>query len=214
MSIATTQLEPVEPSPEDLARLAQAGDVCAFEAVVGLYGPRLLRYIRQRVGNLHTAEDLVQDTFLKAFSALARYDSARSLTTWLFTIATRVAISHGRRRFELSATAPDELSTTALIAPDKRMLREEEHRNIWSHARRVLPESQSTALWLKYAEDMSVSQIAEIMSLSASNVKVMLHRGRKRLAECIEIEDRPDGRYRSEGGNRSKAGSDEVNYAR
>ena len=214
MSIATTQTEPVEPSPEDLARLAQGGDADAFEAVVGLYGPRLLRYIRQRVGNLHTAEDLVQDTFLKAFGALARYDSSRSLTTWLFTIATRVAISHGRRRFELSVAAPDDLGVIAFDTPDDRMAREEEHDNIWSHARCVLPEPQFAALWLKYAEDMPVNQIAEIMGFSASNVKVLLHRGRKRLTKSMYMQDRSGGLYRPSKGKRSEAGSGEVNYAK
>ena len=208
MSVATTKLGPIEPSPEDLARGAQGGDVSAFEAVVGLYGPRLLRYIRQRVGNLHTAEDLVQDTFVKAFGGLARYDSSRSLTTWIFTIATRVAISHGRRRFEVSVAAPDELTIASVSEPDDRMSLEEERCNIWDHARDAIPESQFAALWLKYAEDMPVSQISEIMGMSQSNAKVLLHRGRKRLAECIETEDR------SGGPKRSRTGSDEVKYAK
>ena len=208
VSVAATKFEPAEPCAEELARLAQGGEVSAFEAVVGLFGPRLLRYIRQRVGNVHTAEDLVQETFLKAFRGLAGYDSSRSLATWLFTIATRVAISHGRRRFEIAVAAPDELNTTAVSGPDELLSQEEEHRNIWDHARRVLPESQFAALWLKYAEDMSVSQMAEIMCQSVSNVKVLLHRGRKKLAECIETEDRRDG------AKRSTAGSGEVKYVR
>ena len=187
----------------------------AFEAVVGLFGPRLLRYIRQRVGNMHTAEDLVQETFLKAFRGLAGYDSSRPLATWLFTIATRVAISHGRRRFEIAVPAPDELSTvTAAGGPDELMSREEEHRNIWAHARAVLPESQFAALWLKYAEEMTVSQMAGIMGASVSNVKVLLHRGRKRLADCIEMEYRPRGPKNPAGDKRSNAGSDEVKYVR
>jgi len=208
VSVAANKPEPAVPCAEELARLAQGGEVSAFEAVVALFGPRLLRYIRQRVGNLHTAEDLVQETFLKAFRGLAGYDSSRSLATWLFTIATRVAISHGRRRFEIAVAAPDELSIVAIGDPDELVSREEENRNIWAHARRVLPESQFSALWLKYAEEMTVSQMAEIMGVSVSNVKVLLHRGRKKLAESIEIKHRPDG------GKRFAAGSDEVKYAR
>ena len=192
--------------------MAQEGEVSAFEAVVGLFGPRLLRYIRQRVGNVHTAEDLVQETFLKAFRGLARYDSSRPLATWLFTIATRVAISHGRRRSEIAVAAPDELSTVAVRSPDELVSREEEHRNIWDHARRVLPESQFTAVWLKYAEDMPVSRISGIMGASVSNVKVLLHRGRKKLAECIEVEDCDRGTTSPVGDKRSNAGSGEVKY--
>ena len=128
VSVAATKLEPAEPCAEELARLAQGGEVSAFEAVVGLFGPRLLRYVRQRVGNVHTAEDLVQETFLKAFRGLAGYDSSRSLATWLFTIATRVAISHGRRRFEIAVAAPDELSTLTVTGPDEVVSQEEEQR--------------------------------------------------------------------------------------
>jgi RNA polymerase sigma-70 factor (ECF subfamily) len=214
VSVAATKLELPEPTPEELARLAQAGEVSAFEAVVSLYGPRLLRYVRQRVGNLHTAEDLVQDTFLKAFAALDAYDSSRSLTTWLFTIATRIAISHGRRRFEISMAAPDELGRAETNAPDERMRREEEHHGVWDHARSVLPESQFATIWLKYAEDMPVNQIAEIMDVSVSNVKVLLHRARKRLADCITIDDSRRGPKKPAEVKRSNTGSDEVNYVR
>jgi len=199
-------------SPEELARKAQAGDVSAFEEIVGLFGPRLLRYVRQRVGNLHTAEDLVQDTFLKAFAAFGAYDSNRSLTTWLFTIATRVAISHGRRRFELSVAAPDELRIVETAAPYDRMSRHEEHCGIWGSARRVLSESQFATLWLKYAEEMSVNQIADIMDVSVSNVKVLLHRGRKRMVQCVGAENRIDGPKGSATPRRTNAGSGEVNY--
>jgi RNA polymerase sigma-70 factor (ECF subfamily) len=214
VSVAATKLEPTEPCAEELARLAQGGEVSAFEAVVGLFGPRLLRYIRQRVGNVHTAEDLVQETFLKAFRGLAGYDSSRPLATWLFTIATRVAISHRRRRFEITLAAPDELSGVTVSGPDEAVSQAEEYSNIWTRARRVLPEIQFVALWLKYAEEMPVSQIAEITGMSVSNVKVLLHRGRKKMAECIETENRPRAAKGPAGGKRSQAGSGEVKYVR
>ncbi|MBT3201070.1 MAG: sigma-70 family RNA polymerase sigma factor [Phycisphaerales bacterium] len=209
MSQAIIKLDPSDdPSPEELARRAQGGDVGAFESIVDLYAPRLIRYVHRRVGDLHTAEDLVQDTFLKAFGALGGYDSARSLSTWLFTIATRVAISHGRRRFEISVAAPSELSPGVVNEPALRMSRQEEHDNIWDQARDVLPDSQFAVLWLKYAEEMPVNQIAEIIGHSQSNVKVMLHRGRKRLAQCSEMQ------YHAEGAKATRRApiKDEANY--
>jgi len=209
---AVVKLETVEATPEDLARLAQGGDVSAFESLVGLYGPRLLRYIRQRVGNLHTAEDLLQDTFLKAFGAISRFDCSRSLTTWLFTIATRVAISHGRRRFEVSVAAPEELGAVAEAAPDQRMVRAETRSGLWDRAKALLPDTQFVSLWLKYAEEMSVNDIAEIVGVSVSNAKVLLHRARRKLADCIDIEDRPPRPGAATAEPASLAGSDEVNY--
>jgi len=208
---ATIKFDPNESAPEDLARLAQSGEVSAFEALVDLYGPRLLRYIRRRVGNLHTAEDLLQDTFVKAFGALSRYDPARSLTTWLFTIATRVAISHGRRRFEVSVAEPQEFGMVETSAPDERMMRTEARRGLWDRAKAALPETQFVSLWLKYAEDMSVTQIAEIIGASAGNVKVLLHRARRKLADCVDINGRAANL--TVGSEKSPVvGSDEVNY--
>jgi RNA polymerase sigma-70 factor, ECF subfamily len=214
VNVAGTKPEGDELSPEQLARKAQGGDVSAFEAVVGSFGPRLLRYIRQRVGNLHTAEDLLQETFLKAFGGLSRYDSSRPLATWLFTIATRVAISHGRRRYEVVMSAPGELGVSAVKRPDELLAREEEHAHIWDHARDTLSESHFVALWLKYAEDMSVNQMADIMGTSLSNVKVLLHRGRKKLSESIEPQDRPGITKCPRGNKQPNAGSDEVKYVR
>ncbi|MCP4376460.1 MAG: sigma-70 family RNA polymerase sigma factor [bacterium] len=214
MKIAKTKPESDELSPEELARKAQTGDVAAFEAVVGSFGPRLFRYIRQRVGNLHTAEDLLQETFLKAFGGLGRYDSSRSLATWLFTIATRVTISHGRRKYEVAVPAPNELGASAIKRPDELLTQKEERGNIWEQARSLLPESHFIALWLKYAEDMSVNQMADIMDMSQSNVKVLLHRGRKKLSECIELPDQPRTTKCPRGDNRSNAKSDEVKYVR
>ena len=214
MSLTSAQNDPHAPQPEGLARLAQDGDVSAFESLVALYGPRLLRYIRGRVGNLHTAEDLLQDTFVKAFGALSRFDSSRSLTTWLFTIATRVAISHGRRRFEVASAFGQDVDAVTTTAPDERMLRTEAHSGLWDRAKSVLTDLQFASLWLKYAEEMPVNQIAEVVGVSVSNVKVMLHRGRKKLAGCIDIEDRPAVTRVSAEAPVNPAGSGEVNYVR
>ena len=212
MTQADVKLDTVDPTPEELAHAAQDGDISAFETLVELYGPRLLRYIRQRVGNLHTAEDLLQDTFLKAFAAISRFDCSRSLTTWLFTIATRVAISHGRRRFEVSVSAPEDFGTVAEARPDQRMVLAETRSILWDRARAMLPDNQFVSLWLKYAEEMPVNQIAEIVGVSVSNAKVLLHRARKKLADCIDVEDRPARLGDVAGTAASLTGSDEVNY--
>jgi len=186
VTASTLKMDPAEPSAEDVARKAQGGDAAAFETLVGWFGPRLLRYLRQRTRNLHTAEDLLQETFLKAFRGLSGYDSSRSLTTWLFTIATRVAISHLRRRTEIVMSSPGDLSSATTAGADEIVELREEGRNLWALAQRTLPEAQYTALWLRYPEEMSISDVARVMGTSASNAKVMLHRARRRLAESTK----------------------------
>jgi len=211
------KIDPAEPSAEELARRAQGGDVTAFETLVGWFGPRLLRYLRQRTRNLHTAEDLLQETFLKAFRGLSGYDSSRSLTTWLFTIATRVSISHGRRRTEIVMSFPGELSGATTGSPDEIVAMREEGRNLWARAQRVLPEPQFMALWLRYAEEMSIGEMAGVMGTSASNTKVLLHRARRRLADSAGAaeKNRSGGRSERRADNEPyTAGSNEVKYVR
>jgi len=166
---------------EELAAAAAAGSSAAFEALVGRFGPRLLRYLRQRVRDVHAAEDLLQDTFLKAYRNLGRYDPSRSFVTWLFTIATRLAASHGRaRRGEVPMENIDPPAPRG-GGPLETLAMRERHANLWTRASRELPAGQFTALWLRYAEQMPVRRIATVMGRSSGSVKVLLHRARRRL---------------------------------
>ena len=166
---------------EQLAAQAAAGSSACFAVLVDRLGPRLLRYLRRRVGDLHTAEDLLQETFLKAYRNLGRYDPSRSFTTWLFTIATRLAISHFRSRRTCVAIEDVDPPDAAAPSPGEAMARREQQAGLWSLASRVLPGPQLTALWLRYVEEMSIRDAAEAMGRTATSVKVLLHRARRRL---------------------------------
>ncbi len=168
-------------SDEQLAAAAADGSVSSFEALVDRLGPRLLRYLTGRVRDAHAAEDLVQETFLRAYRHLDRYDPSRSFSTWLFTIATRLAISHWRaKRAHVPADAVDP-PAPAEDGPAEIAGRRERDRGLWATARRLLSDDQYTALWFRYAEDMPVRDVAEVMGKSLSNAKVLLHRAHKRM---------------------------------
>jgi RNA polymerase sigma-70 factor (ECF subfamily) len=170
-----------ERSAEQLAADAAAGCSASFEALVARYGPRLLRYLRQRVGDRHAAEDLLQETFLKAYRYLSNYDPSRSFATWLFTIATRLAAGHWRRRRPAVPMEGLELSDRAATSPLVAASVREQHANVWAQASRVLGPAQLAALWLRYAEEMAIAEIAEVMGRSPGSVKVLLHRACRRL---------------------------------
>jgi len=173
----------VEPSAEELAARAAAGSSASFDVLVERFAPRLLRYLRQKVRNTHTAEDLVQETLLKAYRNLERFDPSRRFSTWLFTIATRQAASWGRsRRMPVVAQATDRPDAGADDPLEAVSLREQQD-DLWAQASQKLPEQQFSALWLRYAEDMSVEEIAGVMKKSTGNVKVLLHRARRKLLE-------------------------------
>ena len=176
-----TQFELDESSNEELAARAAAGSSSCFEALVHRLGPRLLRYLRQKLPDAHTAEDVLQETFLKVFRNLDRYDPSRSFATWLFTIATRLAVSYWRSRRPTASMANVEPSAPAGRGPLATAARREEQANLWATARRVLPESQFTALWLRYADDLPNPEIARVMGKSVGGVKVLLHRACRKL---------------------------------
>ena len=184
---AGANLTLVDPSAEELAAQAAAGSSASFDELVDRFGPRLLRYLRQKVRDTHTAEDLVQETLLKAYRNLERFDPSRRFSTWLFTIATRQAASWGRsRRMPVVAQAYDRADAGADNPLEAVSLREQ-HDDLWARASRELPEYQFSALWLRYAEDMSVQEIAGVMKKSTGNVKVLLHRARRTLLECRPV---------------------------
>ncbi|MBL7153708.1 MAG: RNA polymerase sigma factor [Phycisphaerae bacterium] len=184
-------------SAEELARRSQQGCRASFAELAERYGLRLLRFLRHQTNNVHDAEDLVQDTFVRAYANIYRYRSSYKFSTWLFTIARRLACSHlrrqGRSKVVFKARPPER-------SPGEELTRRETHQSLWETAR-TLTANQYGALWLKYAEDMPIKEIAKVMGKSQVSVKVTLYRARVRLAERLQnmaAEGRIDGKVSSE----------------
>jgi len=135
------------------------------------------------IGNPHDAEDLTQETFLKVFRSLSRADPPVAFTAWLFTIARRTALNHFRAARPLEELDPE----TASGAPDPATLAAatEDRRSLWALARRLVKRRQFEALWLRYAEGLSVKEVAHVMRLHSIHVRVLLHRGRQQLARRL-----------------------------
>ncbi|MDK1032600.1 MAG: sigma-70 family RNA polymerase sigma factor, partial [Planctomycetia bacterium] len=172
-------------SAEELACQAQGGSSASFAALVTRFEGRLLKYLERRTQTVQDAEDLVQETFLKAYRNLARYEPKRRFSTWLFTIATRSASNHHRSQRRRARVADIEPHDADASPPDEALSRHEERESLWALVANVLPQDQHTALWLRYVEDMSVKEIAGVMGKTRVHVKVILYRGRQRLAESL-----------------------------
>ena len=169
-------------SSEELAWRSKGGCQASFAQLVERYAPRLLCFLSRRTGNIHDAEDLVQDTFVRAFENIHRYRKTWRFSTWLFTIAARLATSHYRK----AQTARGFSKIASNVAcPSTILSQREQRRSLWSQAIE-LSESQYKALWLKYAEDMSIKDIARVMGKSQISVKVLLYRARTGLAQRIQ----------------------------
>jgi RNA polymerase sigma-70 factor (ECF subfamily) len=165
---------------EELAWRAKQGCQASFAELVHRYAPRLHVFLRRKTRHSHEVEDLVQDTFVKAYQNLGRYDDSWKFSTWLFTIARRLAISRGRKRKPL----PVVLDLPLQVCAEEAIDRQEQRESLWAKVAE-LPDGQRKALWLRYAEDMSVKEIATAMDKSQVCVKVLLYRARVGLAKRL-----------------------------
>ncbi len=177
-----------ETTDGSLAAQAAAGSRAAFEELVTRYTGRLFHFLRPRSASREDLEDLVQETFLKAYRNIDRYDARWKFATWLYTVGVRLAISRhraaGRGRFRAASEDP----ACPSPGPQETLaLREEarQQKNIWTIAGTLGPDAYQ-ALWLRYAEEMSVREIAGALGKTQVGVRALLHRSRVKLAERLK----------------------------
>lgn len=169
------------PLDAELVSAVLTGDARAFDQLVRLHSARVFNYIHHMTRHAQDAEDLTQQTFIKAYRALDRFDTSRSFIAWLLTIARRTALNHFRdtRRFE------EFTEETADVAASP--ARDAEHHdrveNLWNEARRLLPSKQYEVLWLRFGEEFSVEETARVLGLTQTHVKILAFRARHRLAK-------------------------------
>lgn len=175
----------VDVTPEALARRAQTGSLAAYAQLVALFEARLFNFILRRTGNWADAEELTQEAFVRAWERIDRYDDRWRFSTWLFTIGSRLAVSRHRSKRRTRSTDQLDLRQAALEDPVDAAERRESRSPTWELAARVLTESQHTALWLRYAEGLSIREIAHVMGKSQVSVRVTLFRARDQLAAHI-----------------------------
>ena len=177
------------PIPRLVSR-AQSGSLPCFAELVKRFEGRLFNFLRRRTGSTHDAEDLVQDAFVRAWQRIDQYDARWQFSTWLFTIAHRLAITHGRRRQrEVTWAEGSDVPTVERDDPARAVDDREQCGLLWDTADRILSESQRMVLWLRYAEELSNKEIARVLGRSQISVRVTLFRAREALA-AHELRDR------------------------
>ena len=166
------------PIPGDAQESVASDSETSFALLVQQYQSKLVQFVLRYARNRQDAEDLAQETFVKAFRNFHRYDSKYAFSTWLYTIARRTAYNYYRSarpteplEFEIVDTAQ-----TPSVSAEKADRRD----SIWESAKSLKPDFRE-ALTLKYVEDLSVGEIAKIMNKSQANVKIMLFRARNQL---------------------------------
>ena len=164
-----------------LIAAARAGSADAFADLVGRYRDGLLRFLLTRCATHADAEDALQDTLINAYRYIHSYDPRWRFSTWLYRIAINNAAKlHGPTLAEVGDVR-DEASDPLLAC-----IAASEKENLWVSARRVLNDEVFAAMWLRYAEDMSVTDIARALDRSVSWTKVNLMRGRRAQDESLQ----------------------------
>jgi RNA polymerase sigma-70 factor (ECF subfamily) len=148
------------------------------------YEKRVYGFVFNSCHQSADAREVTQDTFVRAYQAIAQFDSRYSFATWLFTIARRKCIdlyrAAPRRDAEPIPDGPGEIDPSEVLA------RREEKENLWHLARRYLKDAQFQALWLRYAEDMTVAEVARVLGKTQTHVKVLLFRARQTLGATLQ----------------------------
>jgi RNA polymerase sigma-70 factor (ECF subfamily) len=175
----------------------KAGDQPAFDYLVQKYRRPLVSFMYRMARNAAVAEDLAQEVFLRVYRSRESYEASAKFTTWLYRIATNLAVNHARdTRHErpevvVSLDEPDEATGMTMdladgeITAEQAMLRRE---RLMAIRRKIeaLPERQRLAVVMHKYQLMDYRQIAEVLELSESATKSLLFRAYETLREQLK----------------------------
>lgn len=172
---------------------AQRGDDQAFTQLVEIYQKPVYNLCYRMLGEPEAAEDAAQETFLRAYQHIGRYDARRPFATWLLSIAAHYCIDRLRRR-KFSTFSIDEeddeapafeIPDTDAPSPEHESVRREERKKL-HHLLDSLDATDRAAIVMRYWHDASEAEIAEALGLTVSAVKSRLHRARLALGKRWE----------------------------
>jgi len=175
----------------------KAGDESAFDFLVQKYRRPLVSFMYRMARNAAAAEDLAQEVFLRVYRSRQTYEASAKFTTWLYRIATNLAVNHARdTRHErpevtVSLDEPDEDTGTTLDVADSTVSVEEalvrRERMLAIQAKvEALPERQKLAVVMHKYQQMDYKQIADVLKLSESATKSLLFRAYETLREQLK----------------------------
>jgi RNA polymerase sigma-70 factor (ECF subfamily) len=172
---------------EQVIERVLAGETAAFEVVMRRYNQRLYRMARAILRDDHEAEDVMQDTYVRAYQHLAQFAGRARFSTWLIRIAVHEALARKRRRQRLAGLDTITGPSGELVMPASPSIDPEycastsELHHLLEEAILALPEDYRTVLVMRDVEEMSTAEAAEVLEITEENAKVRLHRARALL---------------------------------
>jgi RNA polymerase sigma-70 factor (ECF subfamily) len=185
-----------ELSDNELVQLFIEGESFRFNELVQRYGPRLLNFIYRVIGDRERSEDLVQETFVRVYRHIKRFDQDKKFSTWAYTIASNLAKNELRNRtrnpliYFQSLVKEWEDDRRPLEFADRSyrpddLFRKRYLRELVNQAVEQLPEHHKIVFVLRETEGKSYEEIAEITKCSLGTVKSRLNRARNNFANII-----------------------------
>jgi len=177
-----------------LVRRCLAGDEKAYRELIEMYQPRIFSLSLRMLRRAEDAQDVTQETFIRMFRALDRYDPQRPFGAWLYSIASRLSIDHLRRRKlqPVPLTQRDRDDEEYTIDVEDPGLRPEEVASRAEEEDRTrvlidsLPPHYRIVVLLRHQQDLSYEEISEALHLPLGTVKARIHRARALLKDRIQ----------------------------
>lgn len=183
-SVGTPGYNPATMTDASLVRAVLDGQPAAFGALVDRHARACLRYATRMLGNREDAEDVTQETFVRAYSALARYDGRVAFQTWLMTILInrcRTALAARRKRDGRIVADDGALALAAVPASADDM----DLRDAIQRALGQLDDQQREAFLLKHVEQLSYEEMSRITGAGVSALKMRVQRACERLQALL-----------------------------
>jgi len=172
-----------------------SGDTNAFAFLVDKYKDMVFSLALKITKSREEAEEVSQDSFIKAFKSLKNFKGDSKFSTWLYKITYNNCLDRVKknaRRYNTDTI--DEVNENKIKAIEDTLqtIERKERAAVIKECMEVLPEDERTILWLFYFEELSLKEIIDVTSYSESNIKVKLHRARKRLLSIVKEKVEPE----------------------
>ena len=171
------------PDEHELVCRAQQGSREAFAALIDFYWDRLYRWVYHLCHDCHVAEDVAQESFLKAFAHLASFRAGTRFQAWLFRIGHNALVNQRRQAKRSRQPFPEDIETGHAAPPEEAMSREA----LQMLARAVgrLPRDFRAAFLLRIEEDLSFREIAEVLQITEETARWRVFKARQKLMESL-----------------------------
>lgn len=172
-----------------IAKVKQ-GDMVAFNALIDEYKAMAFTLSLRLLKNREDAEEATQDAFVKAYKNIGQFEGNSKFSTWLYTIVYHTALTRMRKKKLETTDISNEFIVNSVVFSESgnewKRLQRTERSNFIQQALEQLLEDDQVAITLFYLNENSLVEISEITGWEMSNVKVRLHRARKRLLSALE----------------------------